>query len=262
MTFTTPHGTVRYRLPWSWSAFDYARCARAVGAVRRRALRDGEGRRPRAPSRPARSSCAPTAATSARRSSSTRSAGGACSRPRTTSRPTPRSAAASRSIRQHGPRSGGARSTSGSSATSSRRGYGWRVPAGDEARIGVGSYDPRDGACKAADASSSRSAWTPTPVRYQGNWFPHRLRAAVEDGVFFVGDSAGHCLPLSGEGIRTAFYFGVAAGRELRAVARRRAGTRATRCARYAAFHERHRPAFRVGPASPARSSRRCRRAR
>ena len=23
MTFTTPHGTVRYRLPWSWSAFDY-----------------------------------------------------------------------------------------------------------------------------------------------------------------------------------------------------------------------------------------------
>ena len=23
MTFTTPHGSVRYRLPWSWSAFDY-----------------------------------------------------------------------------------------------------------------------------------------------------------------------------------------------------------------------------------------------
>src|SRR6476659_9246477 len=23
MTFTTPHGTARYRLPWSWSAFDY-----------------------------------------------------------------------------------------------------------------------------------------------------------------------------------------------------------------------------------------------
>ena len=36
--------------------------------------------------------------------------------------------------------------------------------------------------------------------------------------MFFVGDSAGHCLPLSGEGIRTAFYFGIAAGRELRAV--------------------------------------------
>ena len=23
MTFATPHGRVRYRLPWSWSAFDY-----------------------------------------------------------------------------------------------------------------------------------------------------------------------------------------------------------------------------------------------
>ena len=55
-------------------------------------------------------------------------------------------------------------------------------------------------------------------VRYQGNWFPHALRPAAEDGVFFAGDSAGHCLPLSGEGIRTAFHFGIACGRELRAV--------------------------------------------
>ena len=36
--------------------------------------------------------------------------------------------------------------------------------------------------------------------------------------MFFVGDSAGHCLPLTAEGIRTAFYFGIACGRELRAV--------------------------------------------
>jgi flavin-dependent dehydrogenase len=55
-------------------------------------------------------------------------------------------------------------------------------------------------------------------VRYQGNWIPHKLRSAAEDGVFFVGDSAGHCLPLTAEGIRTALYFGIACGRELRAV--------------------------------------------
>jgi flavin-dependent dehydrogenase len=55
-------------------------------------------------------------------------------------------------------------------------------------------------------------------VRYQGNWIPHQLRPAVEDGVFFPGDSAGHCLPLTAEGIRTALYFGIACGRELRAV--------------------------------------------
>ena len=56
------------------------------------------------------------------------------------------------------------------------------------------------------------------PDGYQGNWIPHRLRPATEDGIFFVGDSAGHCLPLTAEGIRTAFYFGIALGRELRAV--------------------------------------------
>ena len=55
-------------------------------------------------------------------------------------------------------------------------------------------------------------------MRYQGNWFPHRLRTATDGDVLYVGDSAGHCFPLSGEGIRTAFYFGIAAGRELRAV--------------------------------------------
>ena len=55
-------------------------------------------------------------------------------------------------------------------------------------------------------------------VRYQGNWIPHALRDGTEDGVFFVGDSAGHCLPLTAEGIRTALYFGVACGRELRSV--------------------------------------------
>jgi flavin-dependent dehydrogenase len=96
-------------------------------------------------------------------------------------------------------------------------------------------------------------------VRYQGNWFPHRLRPAAEDGVFFVGDSAGHCFPLSGEGIRTAFYFGIACGRELRAVV---AGERSREEAleRYASFSARHAKAFglalglqRLIPALPPR---------
>ena len=55
-------------------------------------------------------------------------------------------------------------------------------------------------------------------VRYQGNWIPHRIRPAAEGDVFFAGDSAGHCLPTTAEGIRTALYFGLACGRELRAV--------------------------------------------
>ena len=55
-------------------------------------------------------------------------------------------------------------------------------------------------------------------VRYQGNWIPHKIRKGTEDGIFFVGDSAGHCLPLTAEGIRTALYFGIKLGDELRAV--------------------------------------------
>jgi flavin-dependent dehydrogenase len=57
--------------------------------------------------------------------------------------------------------------------------------------------------------------------------------------VFFAGDSAGHCLPLTAEGIRTALYFGLACGRELRAVLDGRA-TRAQAVARYGAFSAGH----------------------
>ena len=100
-------------------------------------------------------------------------------------------------------------------------GYGWSFPACDEVRVGVGSFDPRfhvkDTTVELAQ-DLERDA-----VRYQGNWIPHRLRDATEDGIFFVGDSAGHCLPLTAEGIRTALYFGIACGRELRAVVEGRA---------------------------------------
>ena len=72
-------------------------------------------------------------------------------------------------------------------------GYGWSFPAGEELRIGVGSFDPRfhvkDTTVMLAEDLRRE------PVRYQGNWIPHKLRPATADGVFFVGDSAGHCLP-------------------------------------------------------------------
>ena len=87
-------------------------------------------------------------------------------------------------------------------------------------------------------------------VRYQGNWIPHALRPATEDGVFFAGDSAGHCLPLTAEGIRTALYFGLASGASC---ARVIAGeqTREQALARYDAFSAAH-AAVRVDAARPA----------
>ncbi len=68
------------------------------------------------------------------------------------------------------------------------------------------------------------------------------LRPATEDGVFFAGDSAGHCLPLSGEGIRTAFHFGIAAGREIRTVLA--GGPLVDALARYHAFSAAHARAY------------------
>jgi flavin-dependent dehydrogenase len=116
-------------------------------------------------------------------------------------------------------------------------GYSWSFPAVGEVRVGVGSFDPRFHV-KEPTIRLARDLER-DPVRYQGNWIPHRLRPAAEDGVFFVGDSAGHCLPLTAEGIRTAFYFGIACGRELRRVLEGRS-TRATALARYGAFSARH----------------------
>src|SRR5262249_11576393 len=53
----------------------------------------------------------------------------------------------------------------------------------------------------------------------------------------------GHCFPLSGEGIRTAFYFGIAAGREIRAAHEGRK-TAQQALHDYARFSNRHAPAF------------------
>ncbi|MQA76474.1 MAG: MarR family transcriptional regulator [Solirubrobacterales bacterium] len=121
-------------------------------------------------------------------------------------------------------------------------GYSWSFPARDEVRVGVGSFDPRfhvkEPTVRLAD-DLDRDA-----VRYQGNWIPHELRPAIADGVFFVGDSAGHCLPLTAEGIRTAFYFGIACGRELRQVIAGRAEP-AIALRRYGDFSATHEWQFR-----------------
>ena len=116
-------------------------------------------------------------------------------------------------------------------------GYSWSFPAADEVRVGVGSFDPRfhvkEPTVRLAEDLEHEA------VRYQGNWIPHKLRAATADAIFFVGDSAGHCLPLTAEGIRTAFYFGIACGRELRRVVEGRAEP-ATALRRYREFSANH----------------------
>ncbi|MGO9489532.1 MAG: NAD(P)/FAD-dependent oxidoreductase [Solirubrobacteraceae bacterium] len=140
-----------------------------------------------------------------------------------------------------------------------RAGYAWSFPARDEMRVGVGSFWPshhvREPTVRlAADLGLGAQG-------YQGNWIPHQLRRSVEDGVFFAGDSAGHCLPLTAEGIRTALYFGLACGRELRAVLEGRR-SREQALARYGAFSDSHERKFRwllnvqraIGQITPSRA--------
>jgi digeranylgeranylglycerophospholipid reductase len=140
-----------------------------------------------------------------------------------------------------------------------RAGYAWSFPADDELRVGVGSFWPSHHV-KEPTVRLARELGL-AAERYQGNWIPHQLRPAVEDGVFFAGDSAGHCLPLTAEGIRTALYFGLACGRELREVLDGRRG-RKDALRRYGAFSAAHARKFRwllgaqraVGQMTPSRS--------
>jgi menaquinone-9 beta-reductase len=118
-----------------------------------------------------------------------------------------------------------------------RSGYAWSFPAREEVRIGAGSFWPAHHV-KEPTVRLAGELGLP-PDGYQGNWIPHRLRPAIEDGVFFAGDSAGHCLPLTAEGIRTALYFGLACARELRAVHEGRIA-REQALARYGAFSDGH----------------------
>ncbi len=140
-----------------------------------------------------------------------------------------------------------------------RAGYAWSFPASDELRVGVGSFWPSH---HVKEPTVRLAHELGLPARdYQGNWIPHQLRRAVEDGVFFAGDSAGHCLPLTAEGIRTALYFGLACGRELRAVLEGQR-TREQALARYGAFSDTHERKYRwllnvqraIGQMTPSRA--------
>jgi flavin-dependent dehydrogenase len=234
MSFSTPRGRVRYRLPWSWTAFDYRSLCRLLwaqcGTARFETAvvlgRDGD-----------------TVLTDRGAITASLIVDAAGWR-RVLGDPhvQPPEATLSRGLEVHPHDAGGTDLDVWLDRGLVGKGYGWSVPAAGERRVGTLSYDPRDHVKEPTRALAGRLGVE--TVRYQGNWFPHALREATVGTAFCVGDSAGHCFPLSGEGIRTAFYFGIACGRELAAVLDGRR-TRAEALAGYARFHERHRPAFR-----------------
>ncbi len=113
-------------------------------------------------------------------------------------------------------------------------GYGWNFPTASHARLGVGAFRriPLQSGLEAVRARDGAGE----PQSKQGGVIPHALREPVTDGVLFAGDAAGHCLPLTAEGIRGAVWFGALAGRLTRAVAEGRL-ERADAHARYRAAH-------------------------
>jgi menaquinone-9 beta-reductase len=257
MAFHTPCGSARFRLPWSWSSFDYrtlcqelwAQCGTARFAVAKVDARAPSGVGDVTVSTDRGQLRAPLVvdALGWRRVLG--------SGPNVQ----PPEAPISRGLEVHPDARGGDTDLDvWIDRSLIRRGYAWSVPAAGEQRVGVGSYEPRDHVKEPTRAIAGRLGLP--PVRYQGNWFPHALRPAVDGGVFFAGDSAGHCFPLSGEGIRTAFYFGIACGRELRRVLAGDA-TRDQALAAYGEFSAAHAPAFatalrlqRLIPALPPRA--------
>ena len=244
----TPHTTVRYALPWSFSTFDYSELcslldrqneAQFETATVKGSL-SGEGDDGRGESR---TQSAPVVIETDRGELSAPLVvdGLGWRRVLGPSSYQPPAAPLSRGLEVH-PAGNGRDLEIWIDRSVVPAGYGWSFPAAEEVRVGVGSFDPRFHVKQPTvrlAAQLRRDA-----IRYQGNWIPHKLRDATADGIFFVGDSAGHCLPLTAEGIRTAFYFGIACGRELRRVLEGRA-SRETALRRYGGFSARHEWGFR-----------------
>ncbi|MFQ5419897.1 MAG: NAD(P)/FAD-dependent oxidoreductase [Anaerolineae bacterium] len=97
------------------------------------------------------------------------------------------------------------------------KGVTWLFPIGPVSRMGIGSY-LGDTRLKNDLVSWLHSDFSLSPDGIHGGYFPYRRHQAVTGHVFRVGDAAGQCLPLTGEGIRPALYFGAQAGRLARAV--------------------------------------------
>lgn len=95
----------------------------------------------------------------------------------------------------------------------------WAFPAGGHVREGVASYTGRSGRLRSSLARFVHEQEFAARAVH-GGVFPSCLRDPVAGPVFVVGDAAGQCLPLTGEGIRPALVWGQEAGRQAARVVR------------------------------------------
>lgn len=92
-------------------------------------------------------------------------------------------------------------------------GYAWVFPCGAFTRIGIASFAAglrlRPVLAAFLDRFGLRMGQT------HGGVLAINRRVPILQGVFYVGDAAGHCLPVSGEGIRTAIQHGQSCGQAI-----------------------------------------------
>ncbi len=91
-----------------------------------------------------------------------------------------------------------------------RDGYAWAFPCGSATRFGVLSYRGRTTVRPALEQFMARFGVRPESMH--GGYLATGWAAGTSGDVFVIGDAAGQCLPLSGEGIRTAVLAGVVSG--------------------------------------------------
>ncbi len=96
------------------------------------------------------------------------------------------------------------------------KGVAWFFPIGQASRIGVASYAGDGHLRPHLDIFLDSLGLGRATIH--GGYFPWSFREPAVGQLYVVGDAAGQCLPLTGEGIRPALYFGQACGRILQRV--------------------------------------------
>ncbi len=92
-----------------------------------------------------------------------------------------------------------------------KRGFGWVFPTGESgSNIGLASYVTNEGVT--VSFKKFFRLYSNEVNNLHGGYFTSKLRQPTCNQIFLVGDAAGHCLPATGEGIRTAIYFGEKCG--------------------------------------------------
>ena len=85
-------------------------------------------------------------------------------------------------------------------------GYAWIFPIDRGSRVGLGSY-ANSGLNFVEKLKNFVASFELEIQEMHGGFLPFRLRQAVLDKIFLVGDSGGQVFPLTAEGIRQGIYF-------------------------------------------------------